>query len=154
MDLFEEDSGSEDSEEIKINTENNYAERYDNWRQKEHLQKLKDKYGEDVEEESEESDDESEDSEAEEMTEEVEKDFYATLSSLKSKDPKIYDGETEFFKKNEQAEESSSKEKKVAKVTLADMERKVELIKWRHLILLLRGGGVPLFLNLVKTTEK
>ena len=137
MDLLD-DSGDEEGEkeEIKINTKNSYADKYDTWRQKEHIQKLKDKYGDDYEEESE-SDESSEDSDGEELNEENEKEFFATLASLKTRDPKIYDGTTEFFKAKAEssdaaAEAGSSKVKKEKKVTLADVERQVMLEKGGH----------------------
>merc|ERR1712059_85161 len=120
----------EEVENFKINTSNNYAEKYDTWRQKEHLQKLKDKYGEDFQEESEDSDESSEDSDAEELTQEVEKDFFTTLASLKSKDPAIYDGTTNFFKEGKGSSSAEmNKEKKGKKVTLADVERQVMVEK-------------------------
>ena len=119
MDLLG-DSG--DEEEVAINTTNTYATKYDAWRQKEHLQKLKDKYGEDYEEQESDSDESSEDSDAEEDNEEVEKDFFATLASLKNKDPKLYDGETVFFRDkseiNNDGATESSKSKKEKKMTL------------------------------------
>ena len=46
------------------------------------------------------SDSETEDEDAEKWTEEDEKDFFKTLSNLKQKNAKIYDGQTSFFKKS------------------------------------------------------
>merc|ERR1719347_5828 len=134
MDLLGDNSDVEEDEKVEINTENSYATSYDTWRQKEHLQKLKDKYGENYEEEDEEeSDESSDDSEAEELDDEMEKDFFATLASLKKKDPKIYDGETIFFKEKKGTEggekEKVSSEKKV---TLKDLETHVMLKKGGH----------------------
>ena len=133
MDLLG-DSDAEEAEKVEINTENSYATSYDTWRQKEHIQKLKDKYGENYEEEEEdeESDESSDDSEAEELDDEMEKDFFATLASLKKKDPKIYDGETVFFK--EKGPEGVEKEKvpNEKKVTLKDLETHVMLKKGGH----------------------
>ena len=48
---------------------------------------------------------ESEDEDAEALTEQVEKDFFKTLAALKTKDPRIYDGKTQFYE-----EASSSKD--------------------------------------------
>jgi len=131
MDLLGDNSDVEEDEKVEINTENSYATSYDTWRQKEHIQKLKDKYGENYEEEDEEeSDESSDDSEAEELDDEMEKDFFATLASLKKKDPKIYDGETVFFKEKK-GTEGGEKEKVPSdkKVTLKDLETHVMLKK-------------------------
>jgi len=123
-------SGSEsDNEgcENDFKTDNVYAAKYDQWRGKEHLQKLKDKYGDDYNEGDSESDDEEEDDDAEELTTEIEKDFFATLASLKEKDPKLYDGKTEFFKDSKNIK--TNKSSKEDKVTIGDIERQVMLEK-------------------------
>ena len=96
---------SSGSKEFKINQ--SYAESYNRFREKEHYQKLKDKYGEDAAKrnlddalgDDDESTSESEDEDAEALTEEVEKDFFKTLAMLKTKDPRIYSQETTFFTK-------------------------------------------------------
>lgn len=124
-DLLGSDSDNDQAPET-WKTDNTYAARYDEWRGKEHLQKLKDKYGDDYEEE--ESDSETEDEDADELTEEIEKDFFSTLASLKKKDPKLYDGKTEFFKES-QSDKSKARSAKEEKVTIGDIERKVMLEK-------------------------
>ena len=129
MDLLGSDSDTEDV----LNVNNDYAAKYDNWRGKEHLQKLKDKYGDrgdlnENEEDSDSSSDEEEDDDAEELTPEIEKDFFATLSSLKCKDPTIYDGKTNFFT-NSSLDKTVSFDSKSKKITIADMERKIMLEK-------------------------
>ena len=58
---------------------------------------MKDKYGEDVLNSSSESSSSEEDEDAEALTSDVERDFFRTLSLLKSKDPSIYDSQTQFF---------------------------------------------------------
>ena len=131
MDLLGSDSDTEDV----LNVNNDYAAKYDNWRGKEHLQKLKDKYGDrgdlnENEEDSDSSSDEEEDDDAEELTPEIEKDFFATLSSLKCKDPTIYDGKTNFFtNKQSSLDKTVSSDSKSKKITIADMERKIMLEK-------------------------
>ena len=127
------DTDSEAGDEV-ININNEYASNYDKWRGKEHLQKLKDKHGDqsiDLEEDDEEdssSSSEEEDENGDEITADIEKDFFSTLSSLKSKDPAIYDGKTTFFKAHQQTSNKTQSEKK-EKLTIADMERKVMLEK-------------------------
>ena len=99
MDLLGGESSESESE--GLNLDNEYAAKYDNWRGKEHMQKLRDKYGDQVQDNEEDEEDESsseeEDEDAEELTPEVEKAFFATMASLKSKDPALYDGKTTFF---------------------------------------------------------
>merc|ERR1712156_408116 len=110
------DTDSEAGDEV-INTNNEYASNYDKWRGKEHLQKLKDKHGDqsiDLEEDDEEdssSSSEEEDENGDEITADIEKDFFSTLSSLKSKDPAIYDGKTTFFKARQQTSNKTQSEK-------------------------------------------
>ena len=74
-----------------------FTTRYEVWRGKEVLQRLKDKHGDDYEEGDEEEedseDDVEEDSDAEELTAEVERDFFKTLASLKSKVNRCFWGE-------------------------------------------------------------
>ena len=124
MDLLGGSSDSDTDDKDILNTNNDYAAKYDNWRGKEHLQKLKDKYGDrDLEEEEDDSSsEESEDEEAEELTPEVEKDFFVTLASLKTKDPSIYDGKTSFFK-----EKSESSKGWIYKIIL---NKDLEFSRW------------------------
>ena len=134
MDLLGDSDVEEDEKQAaEINTDNSYATSYDTWRQKEHIQKLKDKYGDDYEEEdAEDSDESSDDSGAEELDDEMEKDFFATLASLKKKDPKIYDGETVFFKDRGTGGTEKEKVPNEKKVTLKDLETHVMLKKGGH----------------------
>ncbi|GFY41377.1 protein KRI1 homolog [Trichonephila inaurata madagascariensis] len=105
------DSSDEGSEvEFKINK--SYADKYNIWRNKEELQKLKD-----LSKEISESSSESE----EEVEPVIEKDFLKTLSLLKSKDPRIYDKEAQFF--TEEPVVVKKKEKKEKPMFLKDYER-------------------------------
>ncbi|XP_075939729.1 protein KRI1 homolog [Anarhichas minor] len=113
--------------ELKINSQ--FAQKYDKYRQKEELQRLKDRYG-DQYDESESSESSSEDSEVE-LDPEVEKDFYRTLSLLKKKDPKIYQTDAKFYSEvaSTSDEKPSSSKKAVKPMYLKDYERKVILEK-------------------------
>lgn len=110
-----------------------YAEKYNAWRQKEELQKLKDRYG--GEEDSEDSSSsESEDEDAEALTEVLERDWLRTLSALKSKDPKIYQKDVRFYHDEEESDSKDddtgkSKKTKDKPMYLKDYERKVLLEK-------------------------
>ncbi|XP_077499123.1 protein KRI1 homolog [Amblyomma americanum] len=124
-DLFEgSDSDSGDVGELKLNED--YAKNYNRWREKEELQKLKDKYGENVAFDSSSSSSESEDEDAEELTPALEKKFLETLSALKSKDPKIYDKEMVFFESTgDSSEQKKERKKKDKPMFLKDYERKL-----------------------------
>ncbi|XP_037288508.2 protein KRI1 homolog [Rhipicephalus microplus] len=130
-DLFRgSDSDSDDVGELKLNED--YAKNYNKWREKEELQKLKDKYGENVALDSSSSSSESEDEDAEELTPTFEKKFLETLSALKSKDPKIYDKSTVFFEPTGDAGEGEpvkEKQKKEKPMFLKDYKRKLIIEK-------------------------
>uniref|UniRef100_A0A7N6BIJ6 Protein KRI1 homolog n=1 Tax=Anabas testudineus TaxID=64144 RepID=A0A7N6BIJ6_ANATE len=112
--------------ELKINSE--FAQKYEKYRQKEELQRLKDRYGDRADDsESESSESSSGDSEVE-LDPEVERDFYRTLSLLKKKDPKIYQQDSQFYSGVSTSDEKPSTSKKAAKpMYLKDYERKVIL---------------------------
>ncbi|XP_050352582.1 protein KRI1 homolog [Nymphalis io] len=116
--LFDEDS----EEEVEIKTENEYAKRYDTWREKEELHKLEQKYGSKPLNAdgtvSSDSDDESD--EPPEVSEEVEKQFLKTLALLKTKDPRIYDPSYTFF--DEKIEKEKEKEPETKKLTFGDSD--------------------------------
>ncbi|TNM97599.1 hypothetical protein fugu_015755 [Takifugu bimaculatus] len=116
------------SEETKLKISSRFAQRYDKYRQKEELQRLKDRYGDQTGSDSSESS--SEESEVE-LDPALEREFYRTLSLLKRKDPKIYQKEVKFY-----SEEMDQPEEKVSSSTKAmkpmypkDYERKVILEK-------------------------
>ncbi|KAM9785330.1 protein KRI1 homolog [Syngnathus typhle] len=117
-----------DEEGFRINTE--FAKRYDIYRQKEELQKLKDRFGDrEVNDYSESTESSSDESEVD-LDPEVERDFYRTLSLLKKKDPKIYQEDAKFYSDtpNDDVKPSTSKSK-VKPMYLKDYERKVILEK-------------------------
>nr|CAG4644785.1 EOG090X05XL [Leptodora kindtii] len=135
--LFDKDSPDDDAE-LKINE--NYAERYNQWREKEEFQKLcfnvysyiyvvKDKYGEvsaaelinNIDEDSC-SSSETEDEDGEAWTADVEKEFFQTLASLKNKDPSIYTTDKKFFSHKELVPPVKIKKEKA--MFLRDYERK------------------------------
>lgn len=79
------------------------------------------------------SDDSSSSSEDDEIggefTEEVEKQFFKTLSCLKSKDPSIYNKDVKFFDKNATKLTNTKKGKKEQPMYLKDYERNLILEK-------------------------
>ncbi|KAG1650987.1 Protein KRI1 [Nymphon striatum] len=121
------DSNKDDGE-FTINT--SYADNYNRWRQKEELQKFKDRYQTDdisLLEKSSSDSESSEDEDAEvgsELTPDVEKQFIKTLGLLKKKDPRIYDKNTVFFEEKEE-NTVKTKKKKEKPLFLRDYERKI-----------------------------
>ncbi|KAM4675175.1 protein KRI1 homolog [Discoglossus pictus] len=111
--------------ELKINRK--FAERYDRYREKEELQRLKDRYG-DQPEEDDSSGSESEDEELV-IDPKLDKDFYRTLSLLKKKDPKIYQEDATFYTDEDPSSTDQSKSSKEKPMYLKDYERKVILEK-------------------------
>uniref|UniRef100_A0A914BUM9 Protein KRI1 homolog n=1 Tax=Acrobeloides nanus TaxID=290746 RepID=A0A914BUM9_9BILA len=105
LDLSSDDEG----ESLKINDA--YANRYDNWRRLEEMQKLKDKHGKDADkmDEDEESEDESTDSdELIDWSAEKERGFLRTYAALKAKDPRIYKDDVKFFNEEERTSNNDS----------------------------------------------
>ncbi|KAH9639028.1 hypothetical protein HF086_003559 [Spodoptera exigua] len=100
--LFDDDS----DEEVALKTENEYAKKYDKWREKEELHKLEQKYGTKAlnSDGSASSDSEDESDSPPEVTEEMETQFLKTLALLKTKDPRIYDPKFKFFEDNQKKE--------------------------------------------------
>lgn len=114
--------------ELKINS--GFAQKYDKYRQREELQRLKDRYGDRADDESDSESSSSEDSELE-LDPEVERDFYRTLSLLKKRDPKIYRTDVKFYSEEASTsdEKPSTSKKAVKPMYLKDYERKVILEK-------------------------
>ncbi|CAI9624806.1 unnamed protein product, partial [Staurois parvus] len=113
--------------ELKINQK--FADRYERYREKEELQRLKDRYGDKGEEDSESSSSESESEDEPTIDPELDRDFYRTLSLLKKKDPRIYQEDVTFYKETDQPATSQSKSTKEKPMYLKDYERKVILEK-------------------------
>ncbi|KAJ8717566.1 hypothetical protein PYW07_005496 [Mythimna separata] len=115
--LFDEES----DEEVALKTENEYAKKYDKWREKEELHKLEQKYGSKPNADGSESTDSEDESDAPpEVNEEMEKQFLKTLALLKTKDPRIYDPQFKFFDGTEKKE--PEKETKTKQLTFADSD--------------------------------
>ncbi|GAA6215501.1 protein KRI1 homolog isoform X1 [Lates japonicus] len=117
--------------ELKINPQ--FAQKYDKYRQREELQRLKDRYGDQADNSDSESSESSSDDSEVELDPEVERDFYRTLSLLKKKDPKIYEKDAKFYSEGDGAstsdEKPSTSKKGVKPMYLKDYERKVILEK-------------------------
>ncbi|MFH4977793.1 hypothetical protein AB6A40_004502 [Gnathostoma spinigerum] len=126
-----------DNVDLKINK--NYADRYDNWRRLEEVQKLKDKYGSDMESDSDES---TSSEDRAEWTTEHEKSFLRTLAALKTHNPIVYKSEERFFSPVPSTSSETQpfvetgvkkKQKKEEPMYLKDYERK---------LIIERGGDI------------
>ncbi|XP_043091126.1 protein KRI1 homolog isoform X2 [Puntigrus tetrazona] len=114
---------------LKINAK--FAEKYEKYRQKEELQRLKDRYGDrDETNSSDDSDSDSDESEVE-LDPKLDRDFYRTLSLLKKKDPKIYQKDATFYTEQTSGsgsdDQPSTSKKSEKPMFLKDYERKVIL---------------------------
>eukprot|EP00794_Sanderia_malayensis_P008075 gene8075-8939_t len=108
----------------QLNINRKYAKKYEKTKEKQELDRLKQKYGDD-QMSTESSSSESEDEDAEALTPQIEKDFLKTLTLIKQKDPKIYDKEAKFYNSQDESSHDESKVKTENKkpVYLKDYER-------------------------------
>ncbi|KAK7168216.1 hypothetical protein R3I94_002306 [Phoxinus phoxinus] len=115
--------------DLKINKK--FAEKYEKYRQKEELQRLKDRYGDQDEENSSGSSDSDSDESEVELDPTLDRDFYRTLSLLKKKDPKIYQKDAKFYTEDTSGlgsdEQPSTLKKSDKPMFLKDYERKIIL---------------------------
>ncbi|XP_077068014.1 protein KRI1 homolog [Siphateles boraxobius] len=115
--------------DLKINKK--FAEKYEKYRQKEELQRLKDRYGDQDEENSSGSSDSDSDESEVELDPKLDRDFYRTLSLLKKKDPKIYQKDAKFYTEDTSGlgsdEQPSTSKKSEKPMFLKDYERKIIL---------------------------
>uniref|UniRef100_A0A6J0TG90 Protein KRI1 homolog n=1 Tax=Pogona vitticeps TaxID=103695 RepID=A0A6J0TG90_9SAUR len=114
--------------ELRINAA--FAARYGQYRRREELQRLQDRYGGEDEESSSESESSEEEAELDPKLDRV---FYSTLAMLKKKDPRIYQKDVTFYSKEDSSSASDSEKKTPKKkekpMFLKDYERKVILEK-------------------------
>lgn len=116
------------SSELRVNAR--FASRYEAYRRKEELQRLRDRYGDLQEAEDSSSSSSEEEEETVRWDPKLDKDFYRTLSLLKTKDPRIYQQDVTFYHNEELSSESEDAQKKKEKpMYLKDYERKVILEK-------------------------
>ncbi|EKM53575.1 uncharacterized protein PHACADRAFT_186206 [Phanerochaete carnosa HHB-10118-sp] len=97
--LASDDSETEEVHKLTINE--HYAKAFEYRKEREELQRLKDKYGSDVDEDEDEEEDseeaESEDEDGEELTPAVDAAILRTLARIKRKDPSIYQADNDVF---------------------------------------------------------
>ncbi|XXH04767.1 hypothetical protein Hte_011189 [Hypoxylon texense] len=133
--LFD-DSDDESDGGVKLQINADYAKRFEYNKKREELSRLEEKYkskqpnGSKPKEDDDESDsstDEDEDDNGFLATEDLDAEISATLQAIKSKDPRVYDGKTQFYKPIDEsvaaAEEAASKQKKEKPVFLQDYHR-------------------------------
>ncbi|KAI5868066.1 Krr1-domain-containing protein [Durotheca rogersii] len=135
--LFDDsDDESDGGVQLQINTD--YAKRFEHNKKREERQRLEEKYkskptngdkpneDDDVGDESDSESDETEDEDGFLATEDLDVQISATLRAIKSKDPRVYDGKTSFYKpitEGAAGEEAAAKQKKEKPVFLQDYHR-------------------------------
>ncbi|KAI1378318.1 Krr1-domain-containing protein [Hypoxylon crocopeplum] len=130
--LFDDsDDESDGGVKLQINTE--YAKRFEHNKKREELQRLEEKFkskqanGDKSKGENDDSSsDETEDENGFLATEDLDADISATLQAIKTKDPRLYDGSTSFFRPIEEGditENATVKQKKEKPVFLQDYHR-------------------------------
>ncbi|TFK50846.1 hypothetical protein OE88DRAFT_1712769 [Heliocybe sulcata] len=111
------DSDTEDVHQLTVNE--HFAKAYAVRKEREELQKLKDKYGSDVGDEDEEEEDseemESEDEDGEELTAAVDAAIFKTLARIKNKDPSIYDTTKSVFEEERKKTQGSKVSSRISK---------------------------------------
>ncbi|KAJ6219929.1 hypothetical protein RDWZM_005741 [Blomia tropicalis] len=154
--LFDSDEDEANDNEPSVNILNNessYAKKYNDWRRKEELQKLKDKYGDtldimsEIEDNEDDSNGNSDDSDESDSSNELSSDemfeekFLEVYSALKTKDPKIYnkefnvaigddsDDESDSDSNSEKIQADKKSNKKDKKLTIPEYHRKLILEK-------------------------
>ncbi|KAB8236328.1 KRI1 family protein [Aspergillus alliaceus] len=139
--LFDDDSSSDSGDEsggvpvnnadtFKVNEE--YARRFEYNKKREEVQKLESKlgkgsaFGKRGDDESGDSDDstsEEEDDDGELATEALDAEIMATIKAIRSKDPRLYDKEVNFYSQVDENGQPTTSEKKQKPMTLKDYHR-------------------------------
>ncbi|KAF9494199.1 Krr1-domain-containing protein [Pleurotus eryngii] len=117
--MFDSDSDSNVEKDVQLTINEHYAKAFEYKKEREELQKLKEKYGSDFEEEEGEETDseseESEDEEGEELTPAVDAAILRTLARIKRKDPEIYNSGKDVFEEEKQKISSTTIKKSARK---------------------------------------
>ncbi|RHZ78788.1 hypothetical protein Glove_156g13 [Diversispora epigaea] len=126
---------------ITINEE--YARKYEERKRSEELSKLKEKYGKDIDlnsnEETDDSTSEEEDEYGDLITPEVDVQIMKTISAIKSKDPKVYNPNSNFFSEEEM---KSAWQSWLNKKQQKDEKKPIYLKDYQRQILLEDGGDI------------
>ncbi|KAG6886320.1 hypothetical protein C0993_006730 [Termitomyces sp. T159_Od127] len=123
--MFSDSEASDAQSFHQLTINEHYAKAFEYKKEREELQKLKDKYGSDVDDsevsESDSESDETEDEDGDELTPAVDAAILRTLARIKRKDPSIYDATTNIF-----GEEHG----KVAPATKRTAKAKDKVLAW------------------------
>ncbi|KAF8911661.1 KRI1-like family C-terminal-domain-containing protein [Gymnopilus junonius] len=114
IELFSDDERSDEDGEVQLTINEHYAKAFEYKKEREELQRLKEKYGSGYDPDGSESDistdsesAESEDEHGEELTPAVDAAILRTLARIKKKDPSIYDSQKNIF--GEESEKLAAK---------------------------------------------
>ncbi|PHH84512.1 hypothetical protein CDD83_1826 [Cordyceps sp. RAO-2017] len=126
LNLLDSDSDSDGGAAIadpgfKVNEE--YARRFEHNKKREELQRLEEKYKQQVPEDDSSSSNETEDEDGFLATEDLDAQISATLHAIRTKDPRVYDKNVTFVQLPEDETPAATKEKKEKPVFLQDYHR-------------------------------
>ncbi|KAI2618660.1 Krr1-domain-containing protein [Hypomontagnella submonticulosa] len=131
--LFD-DSDDESDGGVKLQINKEYAKRFEHNKKREEMHRLEEKYKSKqangdkstMDDGDDSSSDETEDDDGFLATEDLDAEISATLQAIKTKDPRVYDGKTTFYRpidENTVTEDASAKSKKEKPVFLKDYHR-------------------------------
>ncbi|PKK79571.1 Krr1-domain-containing protein [Rhizophagus irregularis] len=134
---------SEEDPPVKLTINSEFAKKYEERKRGEELSKLKEKYGDvanfDSDEADESSTSEEEDEFGELVTPEVDAQIMKTIIAMKSKDPKVYDSQSNFFAEEEI---QKAREQWLDKQREKKLEAKPMNLKDYNRNILLENGGI------------
>ncbi|KAF9268494.1 Krr1-domain-containing protein [Marasmius fiardii PR-910] len=117
--MFSDSDSDAGGEDYQLSINEHYAKAFEYKKEREELQKLKEKYGSDAEEDDEEEtdseSDEDEDEDGEELTPAMDAAILRTLARIKRKDPEIYNSKTGIFEEEQKKVDPFQTKKKHAK---------------------------------------
>ncbi|KAF2837750.1 Krr1-domain-containing protein [Patellaria atrata CBS 101060] len=135
--LLDESDSDEVNGGVSLKINDSYARRFEHNKKREEIQRLEEKYGKQstsedrAESDSDNSSESEDDEEGELVTAELDAEISATLRAIRSKDPRVYDNATTFYKSSGPEENAAAFKEKEKPMHLRDY----------HRAMLLNGGA-------------